>query len=58
MHVPTDEVARAISQKLESSPGILYSEIARKAVQCGRRDLAVKVRTWGVLTFATLRSIS
>ncbi|CAN7980220.1 unnamed protein product [Ixodes pacificus] len=43
MHVPTDEVARAISQKLESSPGILYSEIARKAVQCGRRDLAVKL---------------
>ncbi|KAH6930577.1 hypothetical protein HPB50_014743 [Hyalomma asiaticum] len=42
LHIPTDEVAKAISEKLDSSPGILYSEIARKAVDCGRQDLAIK----------------
>ncbi|XP_077525219.1 vacuolar protein sorting-associated protein 16 homolog [Amblyomma americanum] len=43
LHIPTDEVAKAISEKLASSPGILYSEIARKAVDCGRQDLAIKL---------------
>lgn len=43
LDVSTDEVARAISDKLASSPGILYSEIARKAVDCGRQDLAIKL---------------
>ncbi|KAH8023314.1 hypothetical protein HPB51_011757 [Rhipicephalus microplus] len=43
LHIPTDEVAKAISEKLDSSPGILYSEIARKAVDCGRQDLAIKL---------------
>ncbi|KAK8776254.1 hypothetical protein V5799_030401 [Amblyomma americanum] len=43
LHIRTDEVAKAISENLASLPGILYSEIARKAVDCGRQDLAIKL---------------
>ncbi|XP_064470643.1 vacuolar protein sorting-associated protein 16 homolog [Ornithodoros turicata] len=43
LHLGTDDVARAIAEKLQSAPGILYSEIAKKAVDCGRHDLAVKL---------------
>ncbi|NWH68977.1 VPS16 protein, partial [Geococcyx californianus] len=38
-----EEVAHAINQKLGDTPGISYSEIAARAYDCGRTDLAIKV---------------
>lgn len=46
-NVDDDVVARSISQKLGDTPGVSYSEIANKAIDCGRVDLAIKVcSTW------------
>ncbi|XP_044284736.1 vacuolar protein sorting-associated protein 16 homolog isoform X1 [Varanus komodoensis] len=39
-----EEVAQAINQKLGDTPGISYSEIAARAYDCGRPELAIKVR--------------
>uniref|UniRef100_A0A8C5QED8 Vacuolar protein sorting-associated protein 16 homolog n=1 Tax=Leptobrachium leishanense TaxID=445787 RepID=A0A8C5QED8_9ANUR len=40
----SDEVvAQAINQKLGDTPGISYSEIASKACDCGRTELAIKL---------------
>lgn len=38
-----EEVAQAINQKLGDTPGISYSEIAGRAYECGRTELAIKV---------------
>uniref|UniRef100_A0A803T410 Vacuolar protein sorting-associated protein 16 homolog n=1 Tax=Anolis carolinensis TaxID=28377 RepID=A0A803T410_ANOCA len=37
-----EEVAQAINQKLGDTPGISYSEIAARAYECGRTELAIK----------------
>ena len=42
-NVDDEEIARAINSKLGETPGISYSEIASKAVDCGRTHLAIKV---------------
>ncbi|XP_040213033.1 vacuolar protein sorting-associated protein 16 homolog isoform X1 [Rana temporaria] len=38
-----EEVAQAINQKLGDAAGISYSEIASKACDCGRTELAIKL---------------
>ncbi|XP_073414230.1 vacuolar protein sorting-associated protein 16 homolog [Dendrobates tinctorius] len=38
-----EEVAQAINQKLGDTAGISYSEIASKACDCGRTELAIKL---------------
>ncbi|XP_076871793.1 vacuolar protein sorting-associated protein 16 homolog isoform X2 [Brachyhypopomus gauderio] len=38
-----ESIARAISVKLGETPGISYSEIATKAYECGRTELAIKL---------------
>ncbi|GAB1599866.1 vacuolar protein sorting-associated protein 16 homolog [Argonauta hians] len=38
-----EAVAHAISQKLGDTPGVSYSEIACKATECGRDELAIKL---------------
>ncbi|NXH18219.1 VPS16 protein, partial [Bucco capensis] len=38
-----EEVAQAINQKLGDTPGISYSEIAARAYDCGRTQLAIKL---------------
>ena len=43
-NVDDEEIARAINSKLGETLGISYSEIASKAVDCGRTHLAIKVR--------------
>ena len=43
-----DEViARAIADKLGDTPGVSYSDIAGKALECGRTDLAIRVGILG-----------
>lgn len=42
-NVDDEEIARAINSKLGETPGISYSEIASKAVDCGRTQLAIKL---------------
>jgi len=41
--VSDDQVAMAISQKLGDTPGVSYSEIANRAIECGRTELAIKL---------------
>lgn len=43
-----EEVAHAINQKLGDTPGISYSEIAARAYDCGRTELAIKVSWLGL----------
>lgn len=38
-----DSLAWAIAEKLGDTPGVSYSEIANKALECGRTELAIKV---------------
>lgn len=38
-----EQVAIDIANKLSSTPGILYAEIADKANECGRKQLAIKL---------------
>lgn len=40
-----EEVAQAINQKLGDTAGISYSDIATRAYDCGRTELAIKVGT-------------
>ena len=40
-----DVIARAVSVKLAEAAGISYSEIATRAYECGRTELAIKVCT-------------
>ena len=37
------DIAEAIAQKLGDTPGISYTEIASRALDCGRTQLAIKV---------------
>ncbi|CAG2064743.1 unnamed protein product, partial [Timema podura] len=37
-----EQVAREIADKLGYAPGVSYSEIAKKAADCGRTQLAIK----------------
>ena len=46
-----EEIARAINAKLGETPGISYSEIASKAVECGRTQLAIRVGLFLVFLF-------
>ena len=43
MDVEDDSIAWAIAEKLGDTPGVSYSEIANKALECGRTELAIKV---------------
>ena len=36
-------IARAIADKLGDTPGVSYSDIASKALECGRTDLTIRV---------------
>lgn len=38
-----EQVAREIAEKLGRSPGVSYTEIAKKAADFGRTQLAIKV---------------
>ena len=38
-----EQVARDIADKLGYAPGVSYSDIAMKAADCGRKQLAIKV---------------
>ena len=49
-NVDDEEVACAINSKLGETPGISYSEIASKAVDCGRTHLAIKASEYGKLS--------
>ena len=42
-HENDESLAYAISQKLGDTPGVSYSEIASKAVDCGREELAIRL---------------
>lgn len=38
-----EAIARAMCAKVGDSPGVSYSDIAAKAYECGRTELAIKV---------------
>uniref|UniRef100_A0A3P8NTH0 Vacuolar protein sorting-associated protein 16 homolog n=1 Tax=Astatotilapia calliptera TaxID=8154 RepID=A0A3P8NTH0_ASTCA len=38
-----DAIARAVCMKVGDSPGVSYSDIAAKAYECGRAELAIKL---------------
>ncbi|XP_072019724.1 vacuolar protein sorting-associated protein 16 homolog [Amphiura filiformis] len=42
-HIPDEQIAVDIKRKLGDTPGIPYSEIAKKALECGRTQLAVSL---------------
>ncbi|KAH3699993.1 hypothetical protein DPMN_074956 [Dreissena polymorpha] len=47
-----EQVARAIADKLGDTPGVSYSDVANKALEVGRNDLAIRVcwthfHVWG-----------
>ncbi len=42
--VDDESIARAIAQKLGDTPGVSYSEVANRAIECGRTELAIRVR--------------
>ena len=44
--VDDESIARAIAQKLGDTPGVSYSEVANRAIECGRTELAIRVRTF------------
>ena len=44
MNVDDEQVARAIADKLGDTPGVSYSEIANRAIECGKKELAIRVR--------------
>jgi hypothetical protein len=55
-----EQVARDIADKLGYAPGVSYSEIAMKAADCGRKQLAIKVSClwrFSVLYFMVQRSV-
>jgi hypothetical protein len=39
-----EDIAQAIAAKLGDTPGISYTEIASKALDCGRTQLTIRVR--------------
>ncbi|XP_022100529.1 vacuolar protein sorting-associated protein 16 homolog [Acanthaster planci] len=42
-HIADEKIAQDIKSKLDTAPGIAYSEIAKKASECGRTQLAVRL---------------
>lgn len=40
---PIEQIARDIARKIGETKGVSYTEIAKKAADCGRRDLAIKI---------------
>jgi hypothetical protein len=42
-YLDDEQIARDISNKLGYAPGISYSEVANKAIECGRTQLAIKL---------------
>lgn len=40
-----EQIAEEIADKLGYAPGVSYSEIAKRATDCGRKQLAIKVNT-------------
>ena len=48
-----DDIAQAIAKKLGDTPGISYTEIASKALDCGRTELAIKVCCTSTTTYGT-----
>ncbi|ELU17286.1 hypothetical protein CAPTEDRAFT_168734 [Capitella teleta] len=42
-NIEDEQIARAISQKLGDTPGVSYSEIANRAIECGRTELAIRL---------------
>ncbi len=42
-HIADERIAQDIKSKLDTTPGIAYSEIAKKASECGRTQLAVRL---------------
>lgn len=41
-----EDVARAIAKKMGDTPGVSYSDIAGKALEVGRPDLAIRVNVY------------
>ena len=48
-----EHVARAIADKMGDTPGVSYSDIASKALEVGRPDLAIRVH---ILSSTMLRT--
>ena len=48
-HIADERIAQDIKSKLDTTPGIAYSEIAKKASECGRTQLAVRVCIMSIL---------
>jgi len=42
-NVSDDATAQSIRNKLKNARGVSYANIAEKAVECGRKDLAIKL---------------
>ena len=42
-NVDDEQVARTIAHKLGDTPGVSYSEIANRAIECGRVELAIRL---------------
>ncbi|CAG0912360.1 unnamed protein product [Notodromas monacha] len=42
-HLDAEEIARSIARKLDLSPCISYADIADKALDCGKKPLAIKL---------------
>jgi len=49
-HLDDDQIARDINVKLGMTPGVSYSEIANKAFECGKTDLAIRVSICQILS--------
>jgi hypothetical protein len=43
-HLDSEEIARSIARKLDLSPCISYADIAGKALEAGKKPLAIRVR--------------
>lgn len=48
MNKDDEDIALAIATKLGDTPGISYTAVASKAVECGRGQLALKVCMTGL----------
>lgn len=51
-----EAIARAVCVKVGDSPGVSYSDIAAKAYECGRTELAIKVSQARFIRDETVRS--
>lgn len=46
-----EQIAEEIADKLGYAPGVSYSEIAKRAADCGRKQLAIKVNEFTCLKY-------